>query len=419
MSYLIQAAHIVDPASPHHHSVTSILIEDGLIKAIGNNLSAPDALVLADEVHVSPGGGDMYAHFCDPGEEHKEDLNSGAQAAMKGGFTGVLIRPDTHPAIDSKSDVEYIYRRTQGLPVEIWPTGSLTRSGAGKEPAELYDLHQSGAIAFGNGETPLVQGGMLLRALQYVLPFKGVVLFRPHKSSLGDGPVHESVMSVRLGLKGSPVMSEEMAVREAIELAQYTQSHVHLVKVSAAGSVALLRAAKASGIPVSASVSAAHLLWEENKLETFDELYKLSPPLRSAADREALIQGVIDGVIDVVVSDHMPQDDEAKKVEFEYAAPGIASLPATFHMAWQALQAHTDIDTLIAALAIRPRQLLGRPAATIQVGATANLTIFRPNEETRFTLDTWAGKSTNYPLMQQTLPGRVIATVLGNLINQN
>ncbi len=418
MSYLIKAAHIVDPASPHHHSVTSILIENGLIKAIGDNLSAPDAVVLAEEVHVSPGWVDLYAHFCDPGEEHKEDLHSGAQAAMKGGFTGVLIRPDTHPAIDSKSDIEYI-RRTHGLPVEIWPSGALTRSCAGKEPAELYDLHQSGAVAFGNGEIPLAQGGMLLRALQYVLPFKGVVLYRPHKSSLGDGPVHESAMSVRLGLKGSPSMSEEMAVREAIELAQYTQSHLHLVKVSTAGSVALIKAAKANGTPVTASVSAAHLLWEEDKLETFDELYKLSPPLRSAADRAALIQGVIDGVIDVIVSDHMPQDDEAKKVEFEYAAPGIASLPATFHMAWQALQPHTDIDTLVAAMAIRPRQLLGRPAATIQVGATANLTIFRPREETLFTQDNWAGKSINYPLMQQTLPGRVVATVLGNLINQN
>lgn len=419
MRYLIRSATIIDPQSSHHQSRKDLLIDNGIIIAIGEDLSADDANVICEDCFVSPGWFDLYAQFHDPGEEQKEDLISGAYAAMAGGFTGVLLRPDTHPAYDSKGAIEYAINKTRDLAAEIYPTGSLTVGAKGKELTEMYDLRAAGAVAIGNGEQPLAESGLLLRALQYVKPFHGVVLYRPLQRHVADGPVNEGAMSVRLGMKGTPAVAEELAVHEAIELAHYAQSHVHLVKVSTAGAVELVRQAKAKQIPVTCSVSALHLHADETILDTFDERYKVVPPLRTAEDKAALWAGIADGTVDAIVSDHNPQDTEAKQVEFEYAEPGISSLEHTFSMLMGAAPTGFDLTRIVAALSINPRQLLQLETAHVEEQSIANLTLFQPTATYTATAASMRSKSANTPFIAQTLTGKVIGVIRGTQTYQN
>lgn len=414
MRYLIRSATIIDPQSTHHQSRKDLLIENGIITAIGSELTGEGAEEWCGDCYVSPGWFDLYAHFCDPGEEQKEDLVSGSHAAMAGGYTGVLLRPDTQPAYDTKGAVAYAINKTKGLAVEVFPTGALTLGTAGKDLTEIYDLRAAGAIAIGNGEQPLHTTGLLLRALQYVRPFNGVVMYRPLHQQVADGPVNEGAMSVRLGLKGTPAVAEELAVHEAIELAKYTQSHVHLVKISTAGAVDLVRQAKANAIPVSCSASVLHLHSDESILETFDELYKVVPPLRTAADKAALWAGLEDGTIDAIVSDHQPQDIESKQVEFEYAAPGISSLEHTISLLLAAAPEGFELTRIIEALSIKPRTIVGLDATAIEANSPANLTFFQPTAQYIPTAAGMHSKSANTPFINQPLTGKVIGVINGH-----
>lgn len=419
MRYLIRSATIIDPQSSHHQSRKDLLIDNGIITTIADQIPDTDADMVCEDCMVSPGWFDLFAQFHDPGEEQKEDLISGAYAAMAGGFTGVLLRPDTHPAYDTKGAIEYAVNKTRDLATEVFPTGALTVGTAGKELTEMYDLRAAGAIAIGNGEQPLQESGLLLRALQYVKPFNGVVLYRPLQQKVADGPVNEGAMSVRLGMKGSPAVSEELAVHEAIELAQYTQSHVHLVKISTAGSVELVRQAKAKDIPVSCSVSALHLHSDETILETFNELYKVVPPLRTADDKAALWAGIADGTVDAIVSDHNPQDIEAKQVEFEYAEPGISSLEHTFSLLMAAAPEGFALTRIIEALSIQPRKILGLETAHIEEQSVANLTFFQPTVTYTASAESMRSKSSNTPFLNQTLTGKVMGVIRGTQTFKN
>lgn len=420
MSYLIRAATIIDPQSTHHQAIRDILIDKGTIQRIAPKIAPGKAKVIdVPGCHVSPGWFDIYAHFCDPGEEHKEDLQSGAKAALAGGFTGVLVRPDTHPALQSKSDIDYILKKSAGLGVEILPTGTITAGANGNELSEIYDLRAAGAVAFGNGEAPLENAGVLLRALQYVKAFDGLVIYRPLDRSLADGHVNEGAMSVLLGMKGSPAISEELAVYQALRLAKYTGSRLHLAKVSTAGSVALISKAKSDGVRVSASVTAHHLLLDESALHAFEENYKVSPPLRTDADRKALIKGLKDGTIDCIVSDHSPQDTEAKEVEFEYAADGMVGLETAFGVAWKALKGKVPLDTVAAALGNNPRTLLGLEAESISEGEAANLTLFAPGATYTFGPEHLKSKSRNTPFTGTKLQGKVLGAIHGKIVHLN
>lgn len=414
MQYLIREATIINPSASAQGAPHDILIEDGVIQKIAPEISASDATVLASGCFVSPGWFDLYAQFSDPGEEQKEDLLSGQAAAMTGGFTGVLIRPDTHPAIDHKGVVEYVRHKTAAGACDVWPTGAMTQKTAGKALTEMYDLRAAGAPVMGNGEQPLAEVGLLLRALQYVKPFRGAVMYRPLNGMVAQGEVNEGAISVQLGMKGSPRMAEELAVQEALEMAAYTDSHIHLAKISTAGSVALIKAAKAKGVPVTCSVSALHLHDNENVLTTFDENYKVTPPLRAEADRLALWEGIADATVDAIVSDHTPQDVEAKQVEFEYAQPGVSSLPLVFSLLMDAAPQSVTLMQIIAALSHRPRSIAGLSQVDITEGATANLTLFDPAAKRTFTRASWPGKSYNSPFFDKPLPGRVIGVINGS-----
>lgn len=417
----IRSAKIIDPNSPYNQSIQDIFIENGLIKDIGQDLTIPDPdhVIQQESMFVSPGWFDLYAHFCDPGYEYKEDLESGINASMAGGFTGVLIRPDTKPALHSKSEIEYIINKTRDSIVDVFPTGALTYNTEGKDLTEIYDLYRSGAKAISNAEDSLDSSGILLRGLQYILPVDGVLLYRPLLRSLAHGLVNEGKMSVEMGMKGSPALSEELAVHEALNIAEYTGAHLHLLKISTAKSVDLIRGFKQNGGKVSASVSAYHLLLDETVLSGFDENYKVNPPLRTQDDISALIEGLNDDTIDAICSDHDPQDTESKNREFEYAEEGIINLEAAFGVLNTALDKKLSIGKIIEKISLNPRKLIGMEVPVIQEGNSANLTLFDPDTGSVFSKSDIKSKSSNTPFEGRLFKGFPIGIVNNNLLHLN
>ncbi|HEU4716399.1 MAG TPA: dihydroorotase, partial [Bacteroidia bacterium] len=325
MNILIKNATINDPNSPHNGKTADVLIENGVIASIRKKTDAGKIKTIeGNNLHLSPGWMDLHAHLRDPGYEFKETIVTAAAAAAAGGFTAVLAMPDTLPVTHSKAEVEYILKRSQDLPVDIFPAGALSHGLEGKELAELYDMHLAGAKAFTDGDSPVKHAGLLLRALLYAHNFNCRIHVRCDDQSLSHGgQMNEGVMSTSLGLKGIPAVAEEVMVARNIYLAEYAGTPIHFMAVSTPGSVKLIREAKKKGLPVTAAVHAYNLAWNDSLLEDFDTNYKVSPPLRTEAERKALVAAVNDGTIDCITSGHAPEDAESKVVEFDLAAFGI------------------------------------------------------------------------------------------------
>jgi len=333
MNVLIKSAKVIDSNSEFNGKTVDILIEKGLISEIGKTITNTNNVkeINFDDLHVSAGWFDMRANFCDPGLEYKEDLNSGLKAAAKGGFTGVMVMPDTTPENSSKSGIEYVNNKTKGNIVDALPAGSLSHNCEGKEIAEMYDMHAAGAIAFTDNKKSVKNSSLLNRALLYSQSFNGLIIDFPNDKELShSGQINEGVVSTELGLKGIPALAEELMVTRDIYLAEYCDSRIHLSNISTEKSVALIREAKKKGLKITADVNSYHLLLDETELLHFDNYYKVTPPLRTKADIKALINGVNDGTIDVICSDHTPEDIENKQCEFDHAAFGMINLQTSF-----------------------------------------------------------------------------------------
>lgn len=412
MQLLIKNARIIAPHSPHHGQVKDILIEEGIIRQVGPSISAKTATLLAGEnVHVSIGWMDVWAHFCDPGQEYKEDLLSGCAAAAAGGFTTVMVVPNTQPALQTKTQIEYVINKTADQLVEVLPIGAVSKNLEGMALAEMYEMKSSGAVAFSDGLRPIQSSGILLKALQYVKSFNGIVIQVPDDQSISrNGLMHEGLYSTRLGMPGRPAIAEEILVQRDIELAHYTDSHIHFTGISTQKSVALIKAAKTAGIKISCSVTPYHLALTDAALEQYDANLKVNPPLRTEADRQALLQAVQEGVIDCFASHHLPQDWDSKRVEFEYAKEGMIGLET----AWAVLRtqlAAVPVELLVNMLTAQPRKLFGRPLPALQEGAMANLTIFDPEAMWTVAATAMRSKSDNSPFIGQVLKGKVLGVV--------
>lgn len=408
MNVLLQNVIITDPRSPHHNQRTDVLIENGIIRQVGKYIS-PEGLqvVQGENLHISPGWMDLHAHVCDPGYEHRETLESAAEAAAAGGFTALLAMPETSPVIQTKSAVEYILKRSEGLAIDIYPSGAVSQNLEGKELAELYDMHLAGAKAFTDGEHTIHHSGLMVRALMYAHNFGGKIHVRCDDKHISHGgQMHEGPQSTALGLKGIPALAEDLMVVRNIYLAEYAGSPIHLMALSTAKSVSLVREAKAKGLPVTASVHAANLRWNDSVLSDFDTNYKLSPPLRGEEDRLALLQGVADGTIDCISSGHRPEDVESKVVEFDLAIPGIIALESAFSLACTTGSLHAD--QLVNAFCYRPREIAGVSIPVIKAGEKANLSLFDPDAEWIFTEKHIRSKSKNTPLVGQEMKGKAI-----------
>ncbi len=409
MTLLVRAARILDPASPYHHQTLDLLIRDGKIAQLGSGLEAPDAEVLEGEgLCVSPGWFDSFAHFCDPGQEHREDLVSGAAAAAAGGFTAVAITPNTDPPLHDKAGIEYVRARTAVLPVRVYPCGALSRDLKGAQIAELCDMREAGAIAFGEGSRPMRNAALMLHALRYVQPFNGLVINLPLDADMaGSAGVHEGLAALNMGLPGIPGMAEALMVQRDLQLLEYTGGRLHIPLISSHRSVDLIREAKAKGLEVTAGVAAYQLLFDEDSVAGFDTRYKVMPPLRARRDREALIQGLLDGTIDLVCSHHMPRHEDEKRVEFEYAAFGINGLETTFSALNMALYEQVSMEHIVQWLCIAPRTLFDLKVPLIREGEEAELTFFRPQAFWAPEAPDLRSRSRNNPFIGSALRGVV------------
>jgi len=412
MTTLIRQAHIISPGSPHHGKVKDILIHNGKITKISKHIADDKASVWAyDNAHISPGFMDVGTQIGDPGFEHKEDLQSAARAAMAGGYTALACTPNTQPVIDNKSQVLYIRNQRNSL-VDFHPIGAVSEGCKGKDITEMYDMRAAGAIAFSDGHNSLNDSGLMMRSLLYVKPFEGIIINQALDTNLAHGGhVHEGAVSTSLGMKGIPALAEELMLQRDLYLLKYTDSRLHAANISCANSVDLIRQAKKRGLRVTASVNPMNLTFDDTVLTDFDTNMKVMPPLREKADIKALKKGLKDGTIDFISSNHTPEDEEGKKLEFVYAQAGVIALETTFAVSRSQLDETLDIETLIEKLALTPRRIFGLEIPVIAEGEAANLCLFDPNKKWTFTEKNIYSKSKNTPFIGYELTGKVLATM--------
>ncbi|MFD2872130.1 dihydroorotase family protein [Mucilaginibacter ximonensis] len=417
MNLLIKSATIVDPNSPFNQQVADILIKDGTIAEVAKDIKADVEVFEAQGKQVSPGFFDLNCNIGELGLETKEDLKTGTAAAAAGGFTGVALMPNTQPPVHSKAEVEYLFNRAKNYLVDVFPLGTLSQKREGKDLAEMYDMHQSGAKAFTDGTRPVQDSGLMERALLYTKGFDGTVISYPEDAAIaGKAKVNEGEMSTLLGMKGIPSLAEELMIARDLYLAEYTDSKIHFTTISTARSVELIREAKNKGLKVTCDVAAHHLVLTDEALAGFDSLYKVKPPLRTRKDVDALLAGLKDGTIDAIVSQHTPHEIEFKDVEFEVAEFGIIGLQTAFSLA---LQAGLDVTLIIEKLAINPRKILEINVPVIAAGKQANLVVFNIQGEWGYTKENNLSKSSNSPYIGQNLKGQVLLTCNNNQVYQS
>lgn len=410
MKVLIKQANINCSSSPFHGQVKDILIVDGFITEIAGSITEKaDEVIANDNLHASIGWMDIFANFNDPGQEHKETLESGSEAAAAGGFTDVMVVPNTFPAVSTKSQVEFILQRAAYLPVNIFPIGSVTKNAEGKELAEMYDMHASGAIAFSDGILPIQTPGMFSKAMQYVLAIKGTIIQLPDDKSISaHGLMNEGITSTRLGLPGKPAIAEELMIARDIELLKYTRSKLHITGVSTQKSIELINKAKQDGLRLSCSATPYHCWFNEEYLTGYDTNLKVNPPLRTNADMMAVRQGLSNGSIDCIASHHMPQHWDDKTCEFEYAQPGMIGLETLFGTM---NSFGMDLTQLIEKLTVVPRKIFGLGIPAISEGSKATLTLFDPDKKYVFDESMIRSRSKNTPFIGKELVGKVIGII--------
>jgi dihydroorotase len=404
---LLSSVYVFDPTSKHHGKTRDVLLDKGKIVEIAAKIADLKATkIKVPGMCISPGWIDLAARFCDPGEEFKEDLHSGALAAKRGGFKRVVVLPNSISPADSKSQIEYITRANQHGPVTLLPAGSLSAKGEGKQLAEMADMATSGAVAFTDDKRS-VSTELMTRALDYARNFGGLVFSFPMDLGVVPGGLmHEGAVSTSLGMKGIPHVAEELRLMRDISLLRYTGGELHVSLISTANSVNLIREAKEEGLNITCAVAAHQLCFTHADLQGFDSNLKVMPPFRTEEDLDALIEGLADGTIDAIVSDHTPEDTEHKDLEFEDANFGMSSIQTTFHSAYTALENKVDLDTLLHALTTGPASVLGVSVGALEAGCS-DYTVFSLSEDTRFDQSNWASKSKNSPYFGSTLRARI------------
>ena len=415
MQLFIRQAIIADPRSPLNGQPVDLLIDNGIIRLNAKDQQNNDAILIdIPGLHVSPGWTDVFAHFCDPGLEYKETIETGSAAAAAGGYTRVLVLPNTKPVIDAKSQVEYLVQKSKSLPVTVLPIGAISKNCEGKELAEMYDMYASGAIAFSDGLHPMQSSQVMLKALQYVKAFDGVVIQVPDELSLTkQGLMNEGIISTRMGLPGKPAIGEYLLVSRDIELVRYTGSRIHFTGVSTAASFELIKKAKGEGLRVSCSVTPYHLQFCDEDLQQYDTNLKVNPPLRNRADMEATRQAVLDGTVDCISSHHLPHEYDSKVCEFEYAKYGMGGLESCFGAVKAALPA-LSVNKIVDLFSIAPANIFKLPLTEIEDGQQAALTMFLPNDKFEFTKAHIKSLSTN-----NAFTGHILEGFPTGIINKN
>lgn len=405
MNLIIRDAKIIDAKSPFNKKIVDIEISDGIIKTIGSNLENKNNTkeLKLDNLHVSQGWFDSSVSLGEPGFEDRETILHGLNVAGKSGFTGIALQPNSFPIIDNQSQVSFVKSKANNLATELFPIGALTKNSEGKDLAELFDMKNAGAVAFGDYNKNLDNANLLKIALQYVQDFDGLVIAYSQDTNIkGSGVANEGIVATRLGLKGIPALAEELQIARNLFILEYTGGKLHIPTISTAKSVQLINEAKAKGLQVTCSVAVNHLVLTDEKLQEFDTRFKVTPPLRTEADRKALIKGVKDGTIDMITSDHNPIDIEHKKMEFDLAKNGTIGLESAFGALMTVLPLETIVEKLTSG-----RTIFSIENQSIEENKTANLTLFSPEEEWIFEKKDIISKSKNSAFIGTQMKGKV------------
>jgi len=415
MNSLLKSVKILDKTSEFHNEKVDILIENGLIINIDFNINNPKNFneINLTNLHVSRGWFDSSVCFGEPGFEDRETIENGLKTASRSGFTAVALQPNTNPVINSRSQIEYIKHKCTNSTVEIYPIGALTSSDSNPKLTEMFDMKNGGAICFGNYKKSISNANTLKLALQYTSSFEGVVLSYPEDEVLSNnGMVNENIMSTSLGLKGSPCLSEEVQIMRDLSILEYAGGKLHIPTISTTKSVELIRAAKASKLNVSCSVAVHNLFFSDSSLLNFNTNFKVLPPLRTKEDIKSLIEGVKDGTIDMVTSDHNPLNIELKKTEFDNAEFGTIGLESIFGALNTLFSTKMTIKLLTSG-----RDIFKIPQNKIQIGEIANLTLFNPNKEYVFNDKHIFSKSKNSIFLDSKLSGKVYGVINKNKLS--
>jgi dihydroorotase len=410
MNVLLQQVTIIAASSAYHKQVKDILIVDDIIKEIGNNISPENCEVIkGNDLHVSIGWMDIFTDFAEPGNEHRETLETGASAAVASGFTDVMLIPNSSPVVDNKAQVEFLIERAKQLPINIYPIGAVTKNVEGNALSEMYDMHTSGAVAFSDGTKSIQQSGILLKAMQYVAAINATIIQVADDKSISDGGLmNEGIESTKLGLPGKPAIAEELMIASNIELLDYTNSKLHVTSVSTKKGIELIAAAKKRGLQITYSVTPYHLYFCDEDLSGYDTNLKVNPPLRTSADKHALQAALRIGEIDCIASHHAPYSWDEKVCEFEYAKNGMITLQTLYSTVNEIMN---DTEALVKMLTENNRSIFNITKPSIEVGTKACLTIFEPNTEFVFEEKMILSKSKNSAFVGKMMKGKVVGVV--------
>lgn len=422
MNWLIKGARIIDP-SQHIDGQMDILVEDGKIVKLGRNLSPSrkkglDSMELAGLV-VTPGLVDMHTHLREPGFEYKETIQTGSEAACAGGFTSIACMPNTNPVNDTRSVTEFILRKAAETNlVNVYPIAAITMQSQGNALAEFWDLKEAGAIALSDDGKPVMDSAVMRRALEYAHSLGLPIISHCEDTCLSSGgAMHEGFASTELGLPGIPGIAEDIMVARDLLLVEYTRSSIHIAHVSTAGSVRLIRDAKKRGIKVTAETAPHYFTLTDDDLRTYDVNAKVYPPLRGKADVEAIKEGLRDGTIDAIASDHAPHAQTDKEVEFEYAASGMIGLETSLALGLILVSADIlTLNQLFEKMSTNPARILRIPGGTLRPGAPADLTIIDLQRSWTVSREAIRSLSKNSPFLGWDLTGKAVMTMKGGAV---
>ena len=403
---ILKQAKIIDASSEFHNQIMDIKIENGTITQIEKTIltSSDFEVVAIPNLHISQGWMDSSVSFGEPGYEDRETIENGLKVAAKSGFTAVALQPNSNPTIDNQSQVRFVLDKAKNQATTLYPIGALTKGSEGIDLAELFDMKNAGAIAFGDYKKALQNANLQKITLQYVQDFDGMVITFCQDSTLkGVGIANEGVISTKLGMKGIPALAEELQVARNLFLLEYTGGKLHIPTISTQGSIQLIKEAKAKGLQVTCSVAVHNLVLNDEILMGFDSRYKVLPPLREEATRKALVEAVLDGTIDCITSDHNPLDIELKKLEFDLAKDGTIGLESAFGALLTILPVEVIINKLTTA-----KEIFKVANPSIAIGNKADISLFTTDNEWVFSKENIQSKSKNSAFLGQKMKGKAV-----------
>jgi dihydroorotase len=418
MSLLVKGGRVVDPANGFD-AVADVLVADGRIAKVGKGLKAPEGteIVAAAGKVVCPGLIDIHVHFREPGYEYKETIATGTRAAAAGGFTAVACMANTLPVNDNRSVTDFIMAKARGEGVvRVYPIGAVTRGLKGKELAEMAELAEAGCVAFSDDGQCVMNAEIYRRAMEYALPFGVPIISHAEDEHLAHrGAMHEGLVSTELGLLGQPWVAEDVMVARDILLAELTGAHVHIAHISTAGAVRLVREGKARGVRVTAEVTPHHLVLTDDAVREYDPNTKMAPPLRTKRDVEAVLEGLLEGTIDCIATDHAPHALSEKEGEFGECANGVVGLETAVAILLDRLvrAGRMDLPTLVARLSSGPARLLNLPGGSLAPGAPADITVLDLDREWTVEPARFRSRARNTPFAGATGRGAPVLTVVG------